>query len=104
MHSMPVLSLVYFRNLSLLSETCKARCLDVNTPSVRNFSNIRLSQRVCEIPTRKFVKWPHSKLLPVPSNRAYVQNVERLFTMLATINGCCVERPLHPGDQVDSFT
>jgi proteasome activator subunit 4 len=30
MHSMPVLSLVYFRNLSLLSEPCKAKCLDVS--------------------------------------------------------------------------
>lgn len=29
MHCMPVLSLTYFRNLSLLSETCKATCLDV---------------------------------------------------------------------------
>lgn len=29
-HSMPVLSLVYFRNLSLISETCKAKCLDVS--------------------------------------------------------------------------
>lgn len=29
MHCMPVLSLTYFRNLSLLSEPCKAKCLDV---------------------------------------------------------------------------
>jgi proteasome activator subunit 4 len=28
-HCMPVLSLVYYRNLSLLSESCKARALDV---------------------------------------------------------------------------
>jgi len=35
MHSMPVLSLVYFRNLSLLSETCKAKCLDVCVSFVR---------------------------------------------------------------------
>ena len=27
---MPVLSLVYFRNLALLSEPCKARSLDVS--------------------------------------------------------------------------
>lgn len=27
---MPVLSLLYFRNLALLSETCKAKCLDVS--------------------------------------------------------------------------
>ena len=30
MNCMPVLSLVYFRNLSLLSESCKAKCLDVS--------------------------------------------------------------------------
>jgi proteasome activator subunit 4 len=36
MHSMPVLSLVYFRNLSLLSETCKAKCLDVVAASLRD--------------------------------------------------------------------
>lgn len=29
MHCMPVLSLTYFRNLALLSEPCKAKCLDV---------------------------------------------------------------------------
>lgn len=29
MFAMPILSLVYFRNLALLSEKCKARCLDV---------------------------------------------------------------------------
>ena len=34
MHCLPVLSLVYFRNLSLLSETCKANCLDVSPPSI----------------------------------------------------------------------
>ncbi|WVR08974.1 hypothetical protein IAU60_006033 [Kwoniella sp. DSM 27419] len=36
MHSMPVLSLVYFRNLSLLSEPCKARCLDVVSACLRD--------------------------------------------------------------------
>lgn len=30
MHCMPVLSLVYFRNLALISETTKAKCLDVS--------------------------------------------------------------------------
>ena len=36
MHSMPVLSLVYFRNLALLSETCKAKCLDVVAACLRD--------------------------------------------------------------------
>ncbi|OCF42973.1 proteasome activator subunit 4 [Kwoniella heveanensis CBS 569] len=36
MHSMPVLSLVYFRNLSLLSEPCKAKCLDVVSACLRD--------------------------------------------------------------------
>nr|XP_019009928.1 proteasome activator subunit 4 [Kwoniella pini CBS 10737]OCF48709.1 proteasome activator subunit 4 [Kwoniella pini CBS 10737] len=35
-HSMPVLSLVYFRNLSLLSEPCKAKCLDVVSACLRD--------------------------------------------------------------------
>ncbi|WVQ81077.1 hypothetical protein IAT38_003199 [Cryptococcus sp. DSM 104549] len=35
-HVMPVLSLVYFRNLSLLSEPCKARCLDVVAACLRD--------------------------------------------------------------------
>jgi hypothetical protein len=34
MHCMPVLSLVYFRNLALLSEPCKARSLDVSVADV----------------------------------------------------------------------
>ncbi|KAK8843981.1 hypothetical protein IAR55_006774 [Kwoniella newhampshirensis] len=36
MHSMPVLSLVYFRNLALLSETLKAKCLDVVSVCLRD--------------------------------------------------------------------
>ncbi|WRT69165.1 uncharacterized protein IL334_006149 [Kwoniella shivajii] len=36
MHSMPVLSLIYFRNLSLLSETCKAKCLDIVSACLRD--------------------------------------------------------------------
>nr|XP_019049698.1 proteasome activator subunit 4 [Kwoniella bestiolae CBS 10118]OCF28628.1 proteasome activator subunit 4 [Kwoniella bestiolae CBS 10118] len=36
MHSMPVLSLIYFRNLSLLSEPCKAKCLDVVSACLRD--------------------------------------------------------------------
>ncbi|ORX39177.1 putative membrane protein [Kockovaella imperatae] len=36
MNSMPVLSLVYFRNLSLLSESCKAKCLDVVSACLRD--------------------------------------------------------------------
>nr|ODN78210.1 proteasome activator subunit 4 [Cryptococcus depauperatus CBS 7841] len=36
MNVMPVLSLVYFRNLSLLSEACKALCLDVVSSCLRD--------------------------------------------------------------------
>lgn len=37
-HCMPVLSLVYYRNLSLLSETCKAKALDVSDCCTACFS------------------------------------------------------------------
>ncbi|WWD21364.1 hypothetical protein CI109_105848 [Kwoniella shandongensis] len=36
MHSMPVLSLVYFRNLALLSEPLKAKCLDAVSACLRD--------------------------------------------------------------------
>ncbi|EIW66071.1 hypothetical protein TREMEDRAFT_35609 [Tremella mesenterica DSM 1558] len=35
-NAMPILSLFYFRNLSLLSETCKAKCLEVASMCLRD--------------------------------------------------------------------
>lgn len=62
MHSMPVLSLVYFRNLALLSETCKAKCLDVSAPHVISASpHPRLLRRAYAIRIKKCEKWLHSK-------------------------------------------
>lgn len=61
---MPVLSLVYYRNLSLLSESCKAKALDVSSfytvlPRVSDSQLIaRSSQSACEIQTRKSGKLP----------------------------------------------
>jgi proteasome activator subunit 4 len=46
-HCMPVLSLVYYRNMSLLSETCKARSLDVVAKCLRDNN-----QEVREIASR----------------------------------------------------
>lgn len=35
-HCMPILSLVYYRNLALLSESCKAKALDIVAKCLRD--------------------------------------------------------------------
>lgn len=94
---MPVLSLVYFRNLSLLSETCKAKCLDVAAASLRD-----ANQEVREMA---------SSYVPLisPFDSGFLgvklidQDLEWILAMLAASYGCCAKRPLHSGDQGDDF-
>ena len=61
MHSMPVLSLVYFRNLALISETCKAKCLDVVSACLRDPNQeVREMASLCVVDLRRRVLTPRT--------------------------------------------
>ncbi|ORY33092.1 putative membrane protein [Naematelia encephala] len=78
MHCMPVLSLVYFRNLALISETCKAKCLDVVAACLRDSNQevremasatlsgfLRCSQRsMVEVLRVRFIREIKATVLP----------------------------------------
>lgn len=97
MHCMPVLSLVYFRNLALISETTKAKCLDVGIACRADTASAylcRSSLTVSGTPTRRSEKWrqrqcpSRSKDFPVLTQ---LQNAQWLLALLTAIDGSGTE-------------